>query len=69
MAMVEGAYLRDKNTWTENVGGGAYTRRGAYMRDATVCSSFVLSSKSLITLDDRLEAFIIILEQMDIWTD
>ena len=39
MAMVWGAYLRDENTCArtsaENV-GGAYTRGGAYMRDATV---------------------------------
>ena len=39
MAMVGGASLRDKNTCArtlaENV-GGAYTRRGAYMRDTTV---------------------------------
>jgi len=37
--MVGGAYLRDKNTSartsTENV-GGAYTRKGAYMRDTMV---------------------------------
>ena len=42
MAMVGEAYLRDKNTCartsTENV-GGAYTRRGAYMWDATVLNN------------------------------
>ena len=39
MAMVGGAYTRDKNTrartLAENV-GGAYTRGEAYMRDTTV---------------------------------
>ena len=39
MAMVGGAYMQDKNTCArtleKNV-GGAYMRRGAYMRDNTV---------------------------------
>ena len=42
-----GAYLRDKNTCArtsaENV-GGAYTRRGAYMRDATVIMYYTIFS-------------------------
>ena len=45
MAAVGGAYLRDKNTCARagNV-GGAYTRRGAYMRDATVTFNLKRSS-------------------------
>jgi len=55
MAMVGGAYLRNKRTCartsTENV-GGAYTRRGAYMRDATVCLLLFtsLTEEQLITI-------------------